>query len=340
MPRNDDDDDTDDRPRRRRRDDDDDDDRPRRRRDEDDEDDEDDDRPKRRKPTGSNGMATTSLVLGVLSLCGGCFTGVPAMLTGFMGLSKAKKVGTGKGLAIAGLATGAFGTFVVTGIGGYFGYEMYSAGSGAVKDSLNGRQIGLAAHNYAAATGTLPNPYGPKPGPAGGPFGQPAPVLLSWRVDLLPYLEQAPLAQQFDMTQPWNGPKNAPLAKTVVKPYQFSYDPAADPQTRWRGFTAKPDGRGSPIFVQGSRTPINSVTDGTSNTLFCFEAADPAGWTEPNDFPFGPNSPMPAYGGRATRPALFLLVDGSVRMIQKGRLNDQTFRAMVTKDGAEVVLIP
>ncbi len=40
-------------------------------------------------PPASNGAATASLVLGVLSLCGTCVTGVPAVILGVIGLNRA-----------------------------------------------------------------------------------------------------------------------------------------------------------------------------------------------------------------------------------------------------------
>src|SRR5262245_45927443 len=74
------------------------DDRPRRRRREYDDDDY-DDRPRRDPP---NGMATTALVLGLLALCTGPLTGIPAIIFGVIGLTKPG----GHGKAIAGIVIG------------------------------------------------------------------------------------------------------------------------------------------------------------------------------------------------------------------------------------------
>ena len=60
-------------------------------------------------PAVSNGLATASLVLGVLSfLCFGPFCSIPAIITGHMGLSKSRRLpgAAGKGMAIAGLVVG------------------------------------------------------------------------------------------------------------------------------------------------------------------------------------------------------------------------------------------
>ncbi len=53
-----------------------------------------------------------SLVLGILSVLGGILTGLPAIVCGIVGISKIGNSSgrlTGKGLAVAGIATGGFG---------------------------------------------------------------------------------------------------------------------------------------------------------------------------------------------------------------------------------------
>ena len=62
----------------------------------------------------------------------------------------------------------------------------------------NLKQIGLALHMYHDVNGKFPtNVYGPK--------GEP---LLSWRVHLLPFLEEDGLYKQFKMDEAWDGPTN------------------------------------------------------------------------------------------------------------------------------------
>lgn len=109
----------------RERDDDDDDDRPKRRRRDEDDDDDDDYEPRpRRQSGGGNGLAITSLVLGILAFFPGCccYMWIPlslgAIITGSIGM----KNPNGKGMAIAGVVLGCcalalYAVLVVIGIG-------------------------------------------------------------------------------------------------------------------------------------------------------------------------------------------------------------------------------
>jgi hypothetical protein len=59
----------------------------------------------------NNGMAVAALVLGILTfVCLGPIAGILAIVFGFLGLKKAKEVGTGRGMSIAGIVLGAVGT--------------------------------------------------------------------------------------------------------------------------------------------------------------------------------------------------------------------------------------
>ena len=64
----------------------------------------------------TNGMAVASLVLGLVGLVAcGFVTGIPAIITGFMGRTRIRESNgaeTGEGLATAGIITGFVGTFL------------------------------------------------------------------------------------------------------------------------------------------------------------------------------------------------------------------------------------
>jgi len=71
----------------------------------------------------------------------------------------------------------------------------------------NLKQIGLAVHNFIGATGHFPSDVRDKDGKA----------LLSWRVHLLPFVEELALYKRFKMDEAWDGPTNKPLVEKMPK---------------------------------------------------------------------------------------------------------------------------
>jgi hypothetical protein len=84
----------------------------------------------------------------------------------------------------------------------------------------NLKHIALAMHNYLDTHGCFP------PAAIYGKNGKP---LLSWRVLLLPYLDQQNLYQQFHLDEAWDSPHNKKLLETKVKAYHI---PGHDDWTR------------------------------------------------------------------------------------------------------------
>src|SRR4051794_4487291 len=63
----------------------------------------------------------------------------------------------------------------------------------------NLKQIGLGLHNYHDTNKKFP--HNVRPASAGG-------IRVSWAVNLLPFIEQAPLYQRYDFSQNWGSPAN------------------------------------------------------------------------------------------------------------------------------------
>ncbi len=76
----------------------------------------------------------------------------------------------------------------------------------------NLKQIGLAMHNYESTFGTFPPAY-----IADKATGKP---LLSWRVAILPFLEQDALYKQFHLDEPWDSAHNKTLIARMPPVYR------------------------------------------------------------------------------------------------------------------------
>ena len=150
------------------------------------------------------------------------------------------------------------------------------------KTALNNlKQIGLAMHNYHAVYNGFP-----AAAICDKKTGKP---LLSWRVSILPYIEQEALYKQFKMDEPWDSEHNLKLAKNMPNVY---FHPIAnkpgDNKTHYRVFY----GNGA-LFELNKPTELPSIADGASNTILTVEAEDPVLWTNPNDLAFDPAKPLP-----------------------------------------------
>ncbi len=189
----------------------------------------------------------------------------------------------------------------------------------------NHKQIGLAMHNYASVNGAFPGP---------AITGKQGTALLSWRVAILPYIEQQGLYNKFKLDEPWDSPHNKTLLKEMPSLYVCPSRAAGEPfTTSYQVFTGK-----GALFEDGNSAKIADVTDGTSNTIMVVEAREAVPWTKPVDLPFDPAAAPSFFGAASTHPGGFntLFADGSVRFITTS-LSLQTFRALITRAGGEVV---
>lgn len=197
------------------------------------------------------------------------------------------------------------------------------------KTSNNLKQIGLAIHNYH-------DTYGFMPADVVGPDGKP---LMSWRVAILPFIEQDNLYRQLDPTKAWDDVRNAKALEKMPKIFQVTGRDAQD-KTYFQMPTAKQRvPGGDPFQVYGRRLTFTSITDGTSNTAMVVEAATAVDWAKPDDLPFDPKR-VPAIGDPAGKLAFVLFGDGSVRGFRRDKLTDDVLRALMTINGGEVVALP
>jgi hypothetical protein len=195
-----------------------------------------------------------------------------------------------------------------------------------MQSSNNLKQIALAMHNFNDAySGNLPahaiySKDGKKP-------------LLSWRVAILPYIEEDNLYRQFHMDEPWDSEHNKKLIPLMPKVY---LSPTA-PRTKEPGMTYYQIlVGGGAAWEKSSKQPgiPRTFVDGTSNTIMVAEAGEPVIWTKPDDLEYDPNKPLPKLGLQPGGPFNVALADGSTRVISPN-ISDATMRAAITPAGGE-----
>ncbi|HEX4612391.1 MAG TPA: DUF1559 domain-containing protein [Urbifossiella sp.] len=198
----------------------------------------------------------------------------------------------------------------------------------------NLKQILLAFHNYHDTYATLPGDVGPDRKTA-----------WSWRVQILPFIEQTQIYNQLNHQLSWDHPQNKAILEKAEMPKVFEVPgrPAAKGHTYWQSFTlpkkTRPMG-GRPLLVEGERGPtFASITDGTSNTFAVVEAGESVPWYAPDVLPYDGKMPLPQLGAKGGDGFLAGMVDGSVRFVP-AKTDEATLRAAITRDGGEVFNFP
>jgi hypothetical protein len=186
------------------------------------------------------------------------------------------------------------------------------------------KQIGLAIHSYHDTFGALPGTayYSAQ--------GKP---LLSWRVAILPYIEQANLYNQFKLDEPWDSPNNIKLLDKMPK--TFAPPPGVKVEaghTFIQGFSGPgtifdPE-RDKKTEKLCSGIRIFDITDGTSNTAMVGESGKSVPWTKPEDIPATGQAVPPLGCVPGSDRCLVLMGDGSVHTIST-RPPLAAFRTMV-----------
>jgi hypothetical protein len=198
----------------------------------------------------------------------------------------------------------------------------------------NLKQLGLAMINFSDAMGGMPaNAIVDK---AGKP-------LLSWRVAILPYIEELALYKEFKLDEPWDSKNNKKLLARMPKIYAptITGKPAKANATYYQVFTG-PDTPFNPKILRAAggltlsaRFPA-SFTDGTSNTILVVEAEKPVPWSKPEDLVYDAKKAVPKLGGLFKEGFHIGLADGSVRFIGR-KFDEKMLRATITPAGGEVI---
>jgi hypothetical protein len=185
------------------------------------------------------------------------------------------------------------------------------------------RQVLLAMHNYAAVHGKFP------PAVIRNPGQQP----YSWRVALLPYLEQQNLYDQYKFDEPWDSPANLKIAEVAV-PFYCSEDGNSNASTIYlvtgKNTAFEPDGRGVG-FAQ--------IRDGMSNTAMLVQTKRDIPWSKPEDIELPATDEIPQFGGVVEGGYIVGMFDGSTWFVD-APMNDATVRAMFSPSGGEAIQLP
>lgn len=181
----------------------------------------------------------------------------------------------------------------------------------------NLKQIALALRNYVGVYGTLPPAYTTD---ADGTR------MHSWRVLILPFLEEGALYEQYRFDEPWNGPNNRRLAREIPIVYRC---PSFSSQG---GESAEPTDRalvtqylalcGDDTTSLGARAASNAEFEGKAgDTLLVVEVdSECVHWMAPRDIDVAEYVRVLAKGKHRkqhTGGLNAVMADGNVRFISR-----------------------
>ena len=201
--------------------------------------------------------------------------------------------------------------------------------AGRATDQNNLKQLGISMHAYHDAYGRFPPPaWGTKVDDNGKRSGN-----LSWRVAILPYIEQQALFNRFKHDEPWDSEANKKLIPLMPKTFANPQAPTEPGKTYYKVFVG-----GGALFDAAARDGPHfaDITDGSSNTFLIGEGGDPVIWTKPDDFVYDPKKPLPKLGVPGTDIVNVAFADGSVRAFNVKTTPEETFRGCITKAAGDL----
>jgi hypothetical protein len=202
--------------------------------------------------------------------------------------------------------------------------SLHAQPAAKLKSSNNLKQMALAFHNYHDTYGTFP--------PATVYSKDGKTPLYSWRVAILPFLDENKLYKEFKLNEPWDSENNKKLLDRLPKVYApVTGKPKDKTTTHYQVIVG-----GGAMFDDKKKTRIFDITDGTSNTIMIVEAEEPVPWSKPADLTYDPKKEVPKFGGLFKEGFNAAFGDGSTRFIRKDN-DEKLLRALITRSGGELV---
>src|SRR5688572_19545973 len=143
--------------------------------------------------------------------------------------------------------------------------------------------IAMGLFKYHVKFGSLP------PAVVLGPDGR---TQHSWRVAILPFLEEQDLFEQYALNEPWDSPNNQKLLLLAPDYYRAPDEKPDSPNTSYFVMTGK-----GTIFEGPKGISAAEVTDGMTNTMVVVESRRDVPWTNPEDILYDSKAPLPELGG-------------------------------------------
>ena len=203
--------------------------------------------------------------------------------------------------------------------------------------SNNLKRIALALREYHDVYGAFP------PACTTGEDGTP---MHSWRVLILPYLKERLLYEQYDLSEPWNGPHNLRLLEDEILSHAYYCPARKHGDVTLTSYFAVVGT--DTIWSSGKARKIDEVTDPHESTILVVECCGlDVHWAEPRDLHLDTMNVSVNAGddegissNHVWRGAHVAMVDGSVVFVDEEECTPEMLRSMLTISGGERVVLP
>ena len=187
-------------------------------------------------------------------------------------------------------------------------------------------RLAQAIRHYQIDHGHLPTDIVDKNGKA----------LLSWRVAILPYIDQSAVYKIFKLDEPWDSDTNKRGGQVLIKTFMAALKiPLINPDgyglTLVKRFTGP-----NTLHMPGESVDLTKTPDGQRMTLLLAEVGDPIPWTKPGDpvitpaakdKPFTPKDP-PLWAGPYSNVINVAFADGDALSL-KPDLSAETVASLI-----------
>ncbi len=197
--------------------------------------------------------------------------------------------------------------------------------SGPLQCQINARDIALALLNYETARGEFP------PANVCDENGRP---LYSWRVLVLPYLEQNAMYNNFHRDEPWDSPHNLQFLKHCPRIFHCP----ATPLNPKQGETSYAMIVGPDTISSGPKSiSVNDITKPQESMILIVETNRKIPWTAPGDIPLeslrygllkptAENENVPGIAARHNGGSVAAFADGSVRYLDPNTTSEMLLK--------------
>jgi hypothetical protein len=176
--------------------------------------------------------------------------------------------------------------------------------------------------NYAGDHGRLP------PAVVYSEDGKP---LLSWRVLILPYLDQEQLFRRFRLNEPWDSEHNIKLLPEMPVAYT-TLPSVARKMPEYHTICHVFVGKGTAFESKIGLSLKDDFPNGSSNTILLVEAGKPVPWTKPENLDYDPDKPLPELIG-VHRDGFRAMMAACHGRLVSYKTSERSLRAAIERNG-------